>query len=181
MKNLLFISILAVGFTACNQASTVASNEKKDSAAVAPKAENGLMAGDSLYGASFDAQAAVKLTDLMTDVSKMDTTKDIAVSAVVTTVCQQKGCWFRAEDGKGGDVFVKIVSNDEKSEEVGIPMTTPAGSNIVFYGTPKLRTVTVKQQRHYLEDEGKSKAEIEAITKPKQEWRFFATGVVVKK
>jgi hypothetical protein len=185
MKKLLFISIIAFGFAACNQGSTNAptakTENKKDSvAADKPKTDPVMMPGDTLYGDAFDYQNAVKLTELLKDPSKLDTTKNYAVSAVVTTVCQKKGCWFRAEDGKGGDIFVKIVSDEDKGEEVGIPKKTPAGGNVVFYGTPKFKEVSVKQQRHYAEDAGKSKKEIEAINKPKKEWRFFATGVVVK-
>lgn len=177
MKKLLFISIIALGFAACNQ-STSGSGDKKDT--TSSKMEGDKMASkDKIYGVAFDYKAPVKLTDLMKDAANLDTTKDYAVEAVVTSVCQSKGCWFRAEDGKGGDVFIKIVG-EEKGEELGIPMNTAAGSSLIFYGTPKYREISVKQQRHYLEDAGKSKAEIDAITKPKMEWRFFASGVVVK-
>ncbi len=163
----------------CNQMNTSKNNAASDSLANKP-AEVKAEIKDNLYGVKFDYGTSQKLTDLMADPAKLDTTKDYTVSAAVTTVCQKKGCWFRGDDGRGGDVFIKIVSDDEKGEEVGIPMTTPAGTNVIFYGTPKLRELSVKQQRHYLEDAGKSKVEIEAITKPKKEWRFMATGVMIK-
>jgi hypothetical protein len=177
MKKFIFITMIAAVFAACNQGTGKASDDK-DSSGV--KKENTPVSKDSLYGKAFDYKDPAKLTELMEDPSKLDTTKDYAVAAVVTTVCQKRGCWFRAEDGKGGDIFVKILTEDENAEEVGIPMTSPAGTNVIFYGTPKYREVSVKTQRHYAEDAGASKEAIEAINKPKMEWRFFATGVVVK-
>jgi hypothetical protein len=179
MKKLLFISIIAFVLGACNQ-SNAAKNTSAADSLKNKSADIKTTPKDSVYGVAFDYKSSQLLTDLMKDPSDLDTTKDYTVLAVVTTVCQKAGCWFRAEDGKGSDVFIKIVSAEDKEEEATIPMTTPAGTNVVFYGTPKLREVSVKTQRHYAEDAGKSKAQIEAIKKPKMEWRFFATGVVVK-
>jgi hypothetical protein len=43
------------------------------------------------------------------------------------------------------------------------------------------KTVTdVESLRHYAEDAGKSKQEIEAITQPKEEFTFVTTGVIIK-
>jgi hypothetical protein len=39
--------------------------------------------------------------------------------------------------------------------------------------------VSVKQQKHYAEDAGKSKEEIEKIKEPKKETQFIAKGVLV--
>ena len=178
MKILFLLSVAACSFAACNQSSTTAANSVKDT--TANKTEAVSVSKDSVYGVTFDYKTPSKLVDLMKEASKLDTTKDYAVEATITQVCQKKGCWFNAEDGNGGDIFVKIVSDEDKGEEVGIPMTTAIGSSLIFYGTPKYSSVSVKQQKHYLEDAGKSKAEIDAITKPKMAWRFFATGVVIK-
>ena len=38
---------------------------------------------------------------------------------------------------------------------------------------------TVDELKHYAEDEGKSTADIEAITQPEEEMKFMADGVVV--
>ncbi len=179
MKKYLFSVIIAIAFTACNQGVTKSNDNSKDSS-VAKPVENKSVSKDSVYGVSFDYSSPVKLTDLMKDPSKLDTTKYIAVSAVLTTVCQTRGCWFRAEDGKGGDVFIKILGEKADGEELGIPMNTPPGGSVIFYGTPKYKKVSVKTQKHYAEEGGKTKAEIDAIKEPKMEWRFFATGVVVK-
>ena len=178
MKKLLFITIIAFGWAACNQSNTK-SNDNKDSSAN-KMADHKMSSKDSLYGQSFDHSAPVKLTDLMKDTTKIDTTKNYVVEAVVTTVCQEKGCWFRAEDGKGGDVFIKIKGKNNTGDEVGSPMNTAAGTTVIFYGMPKYKEVSVKTLKHFAEDAGKSKAEIDAIKKSKMEWRFAATGVVIK-
>ena len=43
------------------------------------------------------------------------------------------------------------------------------------------KTISVEEQRHYAEDAKKPTAEIEAITKPKEEIRFLASGIRVVK
>jgi hypothetical protein len=43
-----------------------------------------------------------------------------------------------------------------------------------------LTETDVKTLRHYAEDQGKSKEEVEAITAPKKEITFEATGALIK-
>ena len=50
---------------------------------------------------------------------------------------------------------------------------------MVLDGEATMKEVSVKQQRHYAEDAGKSKAEIEKIKEPKTERQFVAKGVLV--
>jgi hypothetical protein len=59
--------------------------------------------------------------------------------------------------------------------------TTLVGKNIVLEGNAETKTISVEEQRHYAEDAKKSTAEIEAITKPKEEIRFSASGIRVVK
>jgi hypothetical protein len=42
-----------------------------------------------------------------------------------------------------------------------------------------MKTVSVKELRHFAEDAKKSKAEIDAITQPKTEVNILAKGIVV--
>ncbi len=47
-------------------------------------------------------------------------------------------------------------------------------------GAASVDTVDVETLRHFAEDAGKSKEEIEAITEPEYELTFEATGVLIK-
>ena len=53
------------------------------------------------------------------------------------------------------------------------------GKTIVVDGTATLKETSVEMQKHYAEDAGKSKAEIDAITKPKKEITMEAKGILV--
>ncbi|RYG26476.1 MAG: DUF4920 domain-containing protein, partial [Chitinophagaceae bacterium] len=46
-------------------------------------------------------------------------------------------------------------------------------------GEAAKKTISVEELQHYAEDAKKSKEEIAAITKPQQEIRFTAKGIVV--
>ena len=47
-------------------------------------------------------------------------------------------------------------------------------------GVATLTETDVETLKHYAEDQGKSKEEVAAITAPKREITFEATGVVIK-
>ncbi len=53
------------------------------------------------------------------------------------------------------------------------------GKNVVVQGTATLKETSVEMLRHYAEDAGKSKAEIEAIKEPKKEITMQARGILV--
>jgi hypothetical protein len=53
------------------------------------------------------------------------------------------------------------------------------GKEVVLDGEATMKEVSVKQQRHYATDAGKSKDEIEKIKEPKKELQFVAKGVLV--
>jgi Domain of unknown function (DUF4920) len=53
------------------------------------------------------------------------------------------------------------------------------GKDVVLVGQAKKTITSVDMLKHYAEDAGKSKEEIEKITEPKSEIEFIATGVLV--
>lgn len=98
--------------------------------------------------------------------------KDVLVEAVVTKACQAKGCWMMLKDGKN-EVRVTFkdygffVPKDLKERRVRVQ------------GVASRRTMSVKDARHYLKDEGASKEEIKKVTKPVETVSFVATGVAL--
>jgi hypothetical protein len=99
------------------------------------------------------------------------------VEGKVESVCQAKGCWMNIVSDKKQDsekVFVKF-------HNYGFFMPLDlAGSKIVMNGKAFIEETSVEELRHYAEDAGKSKEEIEKITQPKINYKFMATGVKVK-
>ena len=59
--------------------------------------------------------------------------------------------------------------------------TSLVGKNVVLEGNAETKTISVDEQKHYAEDAKKSQAEIDAITTPKEEIRFMASGIKVVK
>ena len=93
--------------------------------------------------------------------------------ANINEVCSKKGCWMTLDmDGKN-EVMVKF-----KDYSFFVP--TDAKGEVVVNGVAFVTETPVDELRHYAEDAGKSKEEIEAIIEPKFEYRFEADGVLLK-
>ncbi len=95
------------------------------------------------------------------------------VKGQVTGVCKMKGCWMTIQDEKGNEFFVRF-----KDYGFFVPMDIE-GKTAVIEGEAFIHITPVEELRHYAEDEGKSKEEIEKITEPKREYRFTASGVII--
>ena len=54
------------------------------------------------------------------------------------------------------------------------------GKTVIMEGVAYRETTSVEELRHYAEDEGKSKEEIEKITEPQVELKFMASGVLIQ-
>jgi hypothetical protein len=123
------------------------------------------------YGAKTDASQAIPADELE---SKLTNGKyDGKIVGTITEVCQEKGCWMKVERANGEPLMVKF-----KDYAYFMPKDI-AGKKVVLDGEAITKEVSVKQQKHYAEDAGKSKEEIEKIKKPKKELQFIADGVLV--
>lgn len=96
------------------------------------------------------------------------------ISGEIKEVCTKKGCWFAMELPNGESMRVTF-----KDYGFFIP-TNSQGFPIVLEGVATLTETDVETLKHYAEDQGKSKEEVAAITAPKREITFEATGVVIK-
>ncbi len=95
------------------------------------------------------------------------------VKAKVLDVCSAKGCWIQLAVDDNTTAFVKM-----KDYAFFVPVAA-IGKYVVLEGEAKLTTTSVEELKHYAEDAKKSQAEIDAITEPKTEIRFMASGMVV--
>jgi len=95
------------------------------------------------------------------------------ITARVVEVCQEKGCWMKVDKGNGETLMVRF-----KDYGFFMPKNI-VGQTVVLEGEAKQKEVSVKQQKHYAEDAGKSKEEIEKIKEVKKETQFIAKGVLV--
>ncbi|WP_081485488.1 DUF4920 domain-containing protein [Bernardetia litoralis] len=88
--------------------------------------------------------------------------------------CQKKGCWMKVPISETEEMLVRF-----KDYGFFVPMDSE-GKEIVMEGKVKKEIIPVAQLRHYAEDAGKSKEEIEKITEDEVKISFMATGVVIK-
>jgi hypothetical protein len=127
------------------------------------------------FGATITADNALSYDELIGKMAAVDS-MPAKVTGKVAEVCQKKGCWMT------------IVSDDPSKPEMRVTFKDYAffmpkdlaGKRVVCDGYAIVEVTPVDVLRHYAEDAGKSKAEIEAITEPKRELAFEAAGVIIQ-
>lgn len=125
------------------------------------------------FGEKISADATMTHADLMAKLSESDSVQTKFVGQV-ESVCQAKGCWMNITDGNAeNDIFVKF-------KDYGFFMPKDiAGRKVIMNGVAYREVTSVEELRHYAEDEGLSQEEIDAITEPKEELKFMASGVLL--
>ena len=135
--------------------------------------EGKALPGDA-YGATFSPEGAKSIAGLPAQLNG-ETPVATRVKAKVLDVCPKMGCWLKLQVDDSTTAFVKM-----KDYAFFLPVAIK-GKTIVLDGEAILKTTSVEELRHYAEDAKKSKEEIAAITKPKEEIRLTANGIVVVK
>ena len=124
------------------------------------------------YGAGTTADGAIAASEVEGKVKAQDKFTG-RVKGKVVSVCKEKGCWMKIETASGEPMMVKF-----KDYGFFMPKNIE-GKEVVIDGEATVKETSVKQLRHYAEDAGKSKEEIEKIKEPKKEVIFVAKGVLV--
>ena len=157
-KNLSFLFLLVGFIVACN--TTPKANEETS------------MKGNPTFGEVISEDGAVPYGAVLAQLETADTVKT-KVSGKIESVCQKKGCWMNLVQEGQPDIFVKF-----KDYAFFMPLDC-AGKEVVMEGIAYKEVTPVDELKHYAEDEGKSQEEIDAITEPKEELKFLASGVVL--
>src|SRR5687768_11097791 len=124
------------------------------------------------YGAGATATGAIPVDELEQQIK--NNRFEGKITGKVTEVCQEKGCWMKVQKQNGDKLMVKF-------RDYGFFMPKDiVGKEVVLDGEATVKEVSVKQQKHYAEDAGKSKEEIAKIKTPKKELQFVAKGVLVQ-
>jgi hypothetical protein len=99
----------------------------------------------------------------------------IKISAPIVNVCQKKGCWMNVDLGEGKQMMVRF-------KDYGFFVPKDADGKIaVMDGVAFREVLSVDMLRHYAENAGKTKEEIEKITEPETRLSFEASGVLIYK
>ncbi len=107
--------------------------------------------------------------------SVVDETKTgpVVVEGTITEVCQTKGCWMNIVEG-GKTARVKF-----KDYAFFVPRNA-TGHRVVVKGWGEKTLMDVEWAKHVAEEAGKSRAEIDAITKPVELYEIEATAVYIE-
>jgi hypothetical protein len=126
------------------------------------------------FGEKVSAENAVSVSRMAKAVQGKEGEKkmDVKVQGEVTQVCEAEGCWLKM---KNGDETIMVRMKDHKF----LVPTVMKGKTIVVEGVAEYKETSVAQLKHYAEDAGKSKEEIEKIKDPKKEIVLQAKGILV--
>lgn len=95
------------------------------------------------------------------------------VKGKVVEVCLAMGCWAKLQREDGSTVMIKV-----KDHEFAMPKDI-VGKTVVAEGKAEVKETSVSMLKHYAEDAGKSKEEIDKIKEPKKEVTMTIKGVKV--
>jgi len=123
------------------------------------------------FGEKVSKDGAFSVNELA-DKMGAKTSMEVKITGKVSEVCTKEGCWIRVGTSNG-NMMVKM-----KDHKFLVPVSLN-GKEVVIAGMAEQKVTTVEQLRHYAEDAGKSKAEIEAIKAPKKEIVVQAKGLLV--
>jgi len=116
------------------------------------------------------AITALQITTLFTESDTVACT----VSGNISASCKHSGCWMDLDMGNNSAVHVTFAE-----EAFTIPLDA-AGKNAIAQGTAIRELIPVEKLQNWAREEGKSEAEIAAITEPLYAYEFIATGVLIE-
>ena len=154
-KNLVFILGAVLMVVACTTGNSQTKNVKN-------------------FGTPVTADQAITYDQLIPKMASTDS-MPAKVTGTVKQVCQKKGCWMTLVSTQPGTPEMRVTFKDYA---FFMPKDL-SGKQVVVDGYAFIETTSVDILRHYAEDAGKSKAEIEAIKEPLRELSFEAAGVMI--
>jgi hypothetical protein len=128
------------------------------------------------FGDQITTESPLTYAQLVSALAGKDSV-EAKVTGQINNVCQMKGCWMNVAEHAGDEasLFVKF-----KDYGFFVPKDA-AGKDVVMEGIAYRDLTPVEELRHYAKDAGQSDEEIAKITEPKEEIRFVANGVLIKK
>lgn len=122
------------------------------------------------YGDDFDHTESLALQTIVAALDQYDG-QTVTVIGDVSSVCQVKGCWMTLQNTTT-EQEVQVTFKD-----YGFFVPTDLTGTVVIRGEVREVEIPVDELRHYAEDAGKSKEEIDQITEPRIDIRIVAEGV----
>lgn len=125
------------------------------------------------YGKSITPDGALSVHELM-DRMKGSEEVNAKVAVEVLGSCAKKGCWMDVALPNGEVMKVRFLDYG-----FFVPTQGLNGKRAIMQGVATKEVIDVPTLRHYAEDAGKTKEEVERITEPKIAYTFLADGVLI--
>ena len=125
----------------------------------------------TVFGSVSEKGTVVTANELETKM--VDNKFDGKVKGKVVEVCKAMGCWAKIQKEDGSTIMIKV-----KDHEFAMPLDI-VGKIVVAEGSAELKETSVNMLKHYAEDAGKSKEEVDKIKEPKKEVLMTIKGVKV--
>lgn len=166
--NKLFVGIALMGTLFSCGEETKKEDKKDDKEAVVEETTSNVM----LRGTDFDTTKVISPDEMMVKMAGLDSLDGIVLRTSINECCKKKGCWMTLNMGPNNpEMRVWFLDYD-----FFVPLDAD-GIDVIISGKAYYSEVSVKDQQHILEDGNASKEEIAAVTEPKIELGFEATGV----
>ncbi|MCH7405216.1 DUF4920 domain-containing protein [Belliella aquatica] len=164
MKSKFLLVLILPLFFACNNATEVKTeNTEEETTAQVP----------GNYGAIVEEMEIMTISQLYDELASKGEFEGKVIGQI-KEVCSKKGCWMTLELPNGESMRVTF-----KDYGFFVPLTSQ-GYPVIIEGSATKTETDVATLKHYAEDAGKTKEEIDAITAPKLEYAFEAVGVIIK-
>lgn len=121
------------------------------------------------YGKGVQLKAPVSLDEA---IAKAGSEDEVLVQGKIHDVCAKKGCWLVLQDG-GKEIRVTF-----EGYSFFVP-TDSKNKTVRAQGKVMLKEISESEARHYAEDAGKSKEEIEKIKGTQKAYAMIASGVEI--
>lgn len=151
----------------CLAASLLIAGSSMAQKAAIPSAKPGVS-----YGATVSNNTSLTIDQLQEKLTA-DTVYTGKVAGEVVEVCKKKGCFMRLKRSNGEAILVRF-------KDYGFFMPQDiVGKTVEIEGVAKVKETSVERLKHWAEDAGKSKEEIEKINAPRTDIDIVANGVLV--
>ena len=128
------------------------------------------------YGESFEIQDVISGQEALTVFGELDKSQsaEVQIKGEVSAVCQVKGCWMIIKLAEGEQTRVSF-----KDYGFFVPMDI-VGKEVVVKGKATVAEISEADRKHYAEDAGLSKSEINMIQGTERSYSMIADGVMIK-
>lgn len=168
---MIFGAVLAGLMFSCN-----AETSSQDAESAAEAQEEAQEVKMESFGEEITAEGALSYEELKKQVERSESDSvAMKFTGTVQEVCQVKGCWMTIASSENEESPIMV-----RFKDYGFFMPKDiAGRQVIMEGHAFKETTPVEELRHYAEDAGKPQEAIEAITEPKEEVKFLASGVLL--